>query len=65
MQSSDTFSANPPQIFSFFTATVAMVTERRHNLGKIKAVRLNLREMMGIKARRRIVPTLNEGHLDF
>jgi hypothetical protein len=60
MQSSDTFSANPPQIFSFFTATVAMVTERRHNLGKIKAVRHNVREMMGIKARRRIVPTLNE-----
>ncbi|SEN33387.1 hypothetical protein SAMN05216227_101176 [Pseudorhodobacter antarcticus] len=37
-----------------------MVTERRHNLGKIKAVRHNVREMMGIKARRRIVPTLNE-----
>jgi hypothetical protein len=37
-----------------------MVTERRHNLGKIKAVRHNVREMMGTKAWRRIVPAPNE-----
>lgn len=47
---------------------VAMESERRHNLGKIKAVRHkikavrhNVREMMGIKVRRRIAPTLSEG----
>lgn len=40
---------------------VARESERRHNLGKIKAVRHNLREMMGTKVRRRIVPAPNEG----
>ena len=40
---------------------VASDSERRHNLGNIKAVRHNVREMVGIKARRRIVPAPNEG----
>jgi hypothetical protein len=61
MQSSDTFSVNLPQTFAFFIPTVAWKSERRHNLGKIKAVRHNLREIMGIKVRRRIVPASNEG----
>ncbi len=61
MQSSDTFSANTPQTFGFVTAMVATDSERRHNLGKIKAVRHKVREMMGIKERRRIAPASNEG----
>jgi hypothetical protein len=68
MQSSDTFSAKSPQNFGFFVGTVARESERRHNLGNIKAVRHNIkavrhkvREIIGIKERRRIVPALNEG----
>lgn len=61
MQSSDTFSANTPQTFANLTAMVARDSERRHNLGKIKAVRHKVREIMGIKERRRIAPASNEG----
>jgi hypothetical protein len=60
MQSSDTFSAKLPQIFDFLTATVAWKSERRHNLGKIKAVRHKVREIMGTKVRRRIAPASSE-----
>lgn len=43
MQSGDRFSVKPPHYNGFFQSVVARVTESRHNLGKIEAIRHNVR----------------------
>jgi len=61
MQSGDTFSAKAPQRLRLLNQRVAMQRERRHDLGKIEAVRHKVRKIIGTRARHSIGSDRIEG----
>jgi len=61
MQSGDTLSAKRPQRLRHVNQRVARRTEKRHNLGKIEAVRHNVAKFIGTRSRQSIASDRNKG----